>query len=111
MAKTNFAKDQLKSVIERIERLEKEKAEMAGDIKEVFAEAKGNGFDVKIIRKVLRIRKQDAAERSTEEEMIDLYLHAVGFEDTPLAKAASGLSLPETVERLERAADLADAAA
>ena len=78
MTKTNFAKDQLKSVVERIERLEEEKAALAADIKEVFAEAKGNGFDVKILRKVIRIRKMDAAERSTEEEMLDLYLSAVG---------------------------------
>jgi uncharacterized protein (UPF0335 family) len=78
MTKTNFAKDQLKSVVERIERLEEEKAALSADIKEVYAEAKGNGFDVKILRKVIRIRKMDAAERSTEEEMLDLYLSAVG---------------------------------
>ena len=78
MAKTNFAKDQLKSLVERIERLEEEKAALSADIKEVYAEAKGHGFDVKILRKVVRIRKMDAAERSTEEEMLDLYLSAVG---------------------------------
>ena len=72
------AGDQLKSIVERIERLEEEKASIAGDIKEVYAEAKGNGFDTKILRKVIRIRKMDAAERSTEEEMLDLYLSAVG---------------------------------
>lgn len=78
MSKTTFAKDQLKSVVERIERLEEEKAALSADIKEVYAEAKGNGFDVKILRKVIRIRKMDAAERSTEEEMLDLYLSAIG---------------------------------
>ena len=78
MAKTNFAKDQLKSLIERVERLEEEKAALASDIKEVYAEAKGHGFDTKIMRKVVRIRKMDAAERSTEEEMLDLYLSALG---------------------------------
>lgn len=78
MAKTNFAKDQLKSVVDRIERLEEEKSALSADIKEVYAEAKGNGFDVKILRKVIRVRKQDAAERSTEEEMMELYLSAVG---------------------------------
>lgn len=78
MTKTNFAKDQLKSLVERIERLEEEKAALAADIKEVYAEAKGHGFDTKILRKVVRVRKQDAAERSTEEEMLDLYLSAVG---------------------------------
>ena len=78
MSKTNFAKDQLKSLVERIERLEEGKAALSADIKEVYAEAKGHGFDVKILRKVVRIRKMDAAERSTEEEMLDLYLSAVG---------------------------------
>lgn len=78
MTKTNFAKDQLKSVVERIERLEEEKAALSADIKEIYAEAKGNGLDVKILRKVVAIRKLDAAERSTEEEMLDLYLSAVG---------------------------------
>ena len=78
MSKTNFAKDQLKTIVERIERLEEEKAALSADIKEVYAEAKGNGFDVKILRKVIRIRKQDATERSTEEEMLDLYLSAIG---------------------------------
>ena len=78
MSKTNFAKDQLKSLVERIERLEEEKAAQSADIKEVYAEAKGHGFDVKILRKVVRIRKMDAAERSSEEEMLDLYLSAVG---------------------------------
>ena len=78
MTKTNVAKDQLKSIVERIERLEEEKQALAEDIKEVYAEAKGNGFDTKILRKVVRIRKMDAAQRSTEEEMLDLYLSAVG---------------------------------
>jgi uncharacterized protein (UPF0335 family) len=73
------AQGQLKSIIERIERLEVEKAEVAEQIKEVFAEAKGNGFDVKILRKVVRIRKQDRAKRQEEEEAIlDLYLSAIG---------------------------------
>ena len=72
------AQGQLKSIIERIERLEQEKAETAEQIKEVFAEAKGNGFDVKIIRKVVRIRKQDRAKRQEEESILDLYLSAIG---------------------------------
>jgi uncharacterized protein (UPF0335 family) len=78
VSKTNFAKDQLKSIVERIERLEDEKKALSDDIKDVYAEAKGHGFDVKILRKVVRIRKMDAAQRSTEEEMLDLYLSAVG---------------------------------
>ena len=72
------AQGQLKSIIERVERLEQEKAEVAEQIKEVFAEAKGNGFDVKILRKVIRIRKQDAAKRQEEDAILDLYLSALG---------------------------------
>ena len=72
------AQGQLKSIIERIERLEQEKSEIAEQIKEVFAEAKGNGFDVTILRKVIRIRKQDAAKRQEEDAILDLYLSALG---------------------------------
>jgi uncharacterized protein (UPF0335 family) len=72
------AQGQLKSIIERVERLEQEKSEIAEQIKEVFAEAKGNGFDVKIIRKVIRIRKQDRAKRMEEDAILDLYLAAIG---------------------------------
>lgn len=72
------AQGQLKSIVERIERLELEKAEVTEQIKEVFAEAKGNGFDVKILRKVVRFRKQDRAKRQEEEAILDLYLAALG---------------------------------
>jgi uncharacterized protein (UPF0335 family) len=72
------AQTQLKSIIERVERLEQEKSEIAEQIKEVFAEAKGNGFDVKVLRKVIRIRKQDRAKRQEEEAILDLYLAAIG---------------------------------
>ena len=72
------AQGQLKSIIERIERLEVEKGEIAEQIKEVKAEAKGNGFDVKVLRKVVRIRKQDRAKRMEEEAILDLYLSALG---------------------------------
>jgi uncharacterized protein (UPF0335 family) len=72
------AQNQIKSIIERVERLEQEKAEIAEQIKEVFAEAKGNGFDVKVLRKVIRIRKQDRAKRMEEEAILDLYLSAIG---------------------------------
>lgn len=88
MTKTNFAKDQLKSIVERIERLEEEKRALAEDIKEIYTEAKGNGFDAKIIRRVVAIRKQDAAKRSEEEELLDLYLSAVGFDSTPLGRGS-----------------------
>ena len=72
------AQTRLKTIIERVERLEEEKAGIANDIKEVFAEAKGEGFDVKILRKVVRIRKQDKAKRQEEEALLDLYLSAIG---------------------------------
>ncbi len=72
------AQMQLKSIIERVERLEQEKAEVAEQIKEVFAEAKGNGFDVKVLRKIVRIRTQDRAKRQEEEAILDLYLAALG---------------------------------
>jgi uncharacterized protein (UPF0335 family) len=72
------AQTQLKSIIDRVERLEQEKAEIAEQIKEVFAEAKGNGFDVKVLRKIVRIRKQDRAKRMEEEAILELYLSALG---------------------------------
>jgi len=72
------AQTQLKTIIERIERLEEDKAALMGDLKEVYLEAKGNGFDVKILRKVIRIRKQDKAKRQEEDALLDLYLSAIG---------------------------------
>ncbi|MBV9510806.1 MAG: DUF2312 domain-containing protein, partial [Caulobacteraceae bacterium] len=63
---------------ERIERLEEDKAAVANDLKEVYAEAKGNGFDTKILRKVVRLRKQDKAKRQEEDALLDLYLSAIG---------------------------------
>lgn len=72
------AQGQLKSIIERIERLEQEKAEIAEQIKEVKSEAKGNGFVVKIINQVIRLRKMDVAKRQEEEAILDLYLSAIG---------------------------------
>ncbi|MBQ1543023.1 DUF2312 domain-containing protein [Caulobacter sp. CCUG 60055] len=72
------AQTRLKTIIERVERLEEEKAEVMAHIKDVFAEAKGEGFDVKVLRKVIRMRKQDKAKRQEEEALIDLYLSAIG---------------------------------
>lgn len=72
------AQGRLKSFIERIERLDEDKAAIAADQKEVFAEAKGEGFDTKILRKVVRWRKQDKAKRQEEEALVDLYLSAIG---------------------------------
>ena len=74
-----IAREQLKSIVERIERLEEEKQALADDIKEVYAEAKGNGFDTKTLRTVIRIRKQDTSERQEQEALLDLYLQALGM--------------------------------
>lgn len=73
-----IAGDILKSYIERIERLEEEKKALAADIREVYAEAKGNGFEPKIMRKLITLRKMDQADRTEEEELLDLYRRAVG---------------------------------
>ena len=79
----SVAQDQLKAFIERIERLEEEKAAIAGDIKEVYAEAKGNGFDTKVLRKIVSIRKQDQNERMEQEALLELYLSALGMQAAP----------------------------
>jgi len=76
---TRFAKDQLKSVIERIERLEEEKKATSDDIRDVYAEAKGNGFDIKALRSIVRLRKLDTDERREQQEVLDTYLHALGM--------------------------------
>jgi uncharacterized protein (UPF0335 family) len=73
------SKEQLKSIIERVERLEEEKKGLADDIRDVFAEAKGNGFDVKVLRTIVRMRKQDANERSEQETILETYLQALGM--------------------------------
>jgi uncharacterized protein (UPF0335 family) len=75
-----IAADHLKSFIERIERLEEEKAALAADVREVFAEAKSAGFDTKIMRQVLKLRKLDVADRQEQEALLDVYLHALGME-------------------------------
>jgi uncharacterized protein (UPF0335 family) len=74
-----FAKDQLKAFVERVERLEEEKKAIADDIRDVYAEAKGNGFDVKSLRVVVRLRKQDINERKEQEAILETYLHALGM--------------------------------
>jgi len=75
-----IAGDHLRSFIERIERLEEEKAAIAADIKDVYAEAKGTGFDVKIMRQLIRLRKMEDHDRSEQEEILDLYKRALGME-------------------------------
>lgn len=79
MAKSGFAAGQLRSLVERIERLEEEKTALSADIREVYAEAKGHGFDTKIMRQVVRIRKLDKADRQEMEAVLDLYLSALGM--------------------------------
>jgi uncharacterized protein (UPF0335 family) len=79
MDATTIARDQLKAIVERIERLEEEKQALAGDIRDVYAEAKANGFDTKTLRQVVRLRKQDAHERQEQDALLDLYLNALGM--------------------------------
>jgi uncharacterized protein (UPF0335 family) len=74
-----FAKDQLKAIVERIERLEEEKKATSDDIRDVYAEAKGNGFDVKALRTIVRLRKQDTDERREEQEVLETDMHALGM--------------------------------
>ena len=76
---TKFAKDQLKAIIERVERLEEEKKTISDDIRDVYAEAKGNGFDVKALRTIVRLRKQDANERQEQETILVTYMQALGM--------------------------------
>ena len=76
-----IAGDRLRSFIERIERLEEEKAGLAADIRDVFAEAKSSGFDTKVMRQVLKLRRMEKADRQEQEELLELYLAAIGMAD------------------------------
>jgi len=76
---TRFAKDQLKSIVERIERLEEEKKTISDDIRDVYAESKGNGFDVKALRAIIRLRRQDPNERQEQETILETYMQALGM--------------------------------
>jgi uncharacterized protein (UPF0335 family) len=78
-AAAGIARDQLRSIVERIEKLDEERKAIADDIKEVYAEAKANGFDTKTLRQVIRLRKQDSAERQEQETLLDLYMQALGM--------------------------------
>ena len=75
----SFGRDQLKAFIERVERLEEEKKAIADDIRDVYAEAKGSGFDVKALRQIVKLRKQDADERKEYETILETYMHALGM--------------------------------
>ena len=79
MPATRFAKDQLKAFVERIERLEEEKKATSDDIRDVYAEAKGTGFDTRALRALVRLRKLDTDERREQQEVLDTYLHALGM--------------------------------
>lgn len=84
-----MSNNQLASLIERIERLEEEKADLATDIREIYTEARSKGYDPKIMRKVIRERRMDAAKRKEEAELLDIYRSALGMlSDTPLGQAA-----------------------
>jgi len=83
------AKEQLKSIIERIERLAEEKAALQADISEVYAEAKGNGYDVAALRAIVKLRKENANKRAEREAILETYMHALGMlADLPLGQAA-----------------------
>lgn len=89
MSKTSFAHGQLRSVVERIERLEEEKKAIAGDIREVYAEAKANGFDTKTIRQLIALRKKEPKVREEEQSLLDVYMAALGIiADLPLGQYA-----------------------
>jgi uncharacterized protein (UPF0335 family) len=89
MVEDSVAQDQLRAFIERIERMEEEKASIANDIKEIYAEAKGNGFDTKILRQIVRIRKQDHNERMEQEAILELYMQALGMATAPRESEAA----------------------
>ena len=88
MVDAMVAREQLKSVVERVERLEEEKKAIADDIRDVYAEAKANGFDTKVLRQVVSLRKKDLAERQEQDAIRDLYLQALGM--LPDFEEASG---------------------
>ncbi|RAI03752.1 DUF2312 domain-containing protein [Acuticoccus sediminis] len=82
MVNEGVAGDQLRTIVERIERLEEEKQGIADDIKDVYAEAKANGYDVKVLRQIVRLRKQEPSERTEFEAILDLYMQALGMRFT-----------------------------
>lgn len=75
----SIAKDQLKSIIERVENREAAKAEIGDEIKDIYTEAKGNGFDAKALRRIVALRKQDPDKRAEQDAILDTYMHALGM--------------------------------
>ncbi len=96
----------LRSYIERVERLEEEKSVFSADIREVYAEAKGEGFDAKTMREIVKLRKVAPSDRDEQEALLDLYKHTLGMlADTPLGQAAMAAAVPVKAERdIERGA-------
>jgi uncharacterized protein (UPF0335 family) len=82
------AQKELRRLVEKIERIEEERKELASDVRDTLAEAKGKGFDPKIIRKILALRKKTADERAEEDAILDTYMHALGMAGTPLGEYA-----------------------
>ena len=96
MAAGGIAGERLRALVERIERLEEEKAALTADVREVCAEARTDGYDVKIMRQIIKLRKMDHADRAEQEEILALYKHALGMEDAPPNPDAASESTPET---------------
>ncbi len=96
MADGGFARDRLRSFIERIERLEEEKAGLLADIREVYGEAKSTGFDPKVMRQVVRLRRMEEADRREQDLVLDTYLSALGMAEGPAvaAPAATAVTAP-----------------
>lgn len=101
MTKSGFAAGHLRSFIERVENLEAQKAALAADISEIYSEAKGQGFDVKIMRETVRLRKMETAARQEHEAILDLYKSALGLNGTPLGDAALVRIAKETSSTVE----------
>lgn len=98
------AQEQLRAIIERIERLEEEKAALTADLREVYAEAKGHGFDTKALRKIVQMRKKEAHERQEEEAVLTTYLHALGMLSDDLSSWHATSDVDADASRQEDAA-------
>lgn len=98
-ATTTLAREKLRALIERVERLEEEKKATGDDIKQVFAEAKSEGFDTKVLRRIIRLRKQDANERAEEDAVLDTYMHALGMADEAGVFASIGALASDSMSR------------
>lgn len=94
----SIARDQLRNLVERVERLEEEKRMLSDDIKEVYAEAKARGFDTRILRKVVKLRKMEASDREEEQSMVDLYMSALGMLTAAIREASQSNETEEPNE-------------